>query len=70
VTKASFALLHLHPYELDAEELRQPLPGETWKTRFARLSQSLNRDKTEAKLRRLLADFEWTSVREWIATQA
>ena len=63
------AVFYLHPYELDAEELRHPLPGETQKTRFVRLSQGLNRGKTEAKLRRLLADFEWTSVREWIAEQ-
>lgn len=49
-----------------AEELRQPLPGETWKTRLVRLSQRLNRGSTEAKLRKLLSDFEWTSVREWM----
>jgi len=63
------AVFYLHPYELDTEELRHPLPGETWKTRFVRLSQSLNRGKTEAKLRRLLADFKWTSVRGWLAEQ-
>jgi len=60
-------IFYLHPYELDAEELRHPLPGETWKTHLVRLSQGLNRSRTEAKLRRLLADFEWTSVREWMA---
>lgn len=60
------AIFYLHPYELDDEELRIPLPGETWKTRLVRLSQGLNRTKTEAKLRRLLADFEWTSVKEWM----
>ena len=79
------AVFYLHPYELDAEEsfdgpvlsaveglrttLRRPLPGETWKTRLVRLSQGLNRGKTEAKLRTLLADFEWTSVRGWMAGQ-
>lgn len=63
------ALFYLHPYELDTEELRQPVAGERWKTRFVRLSQRLNRGKTEAKLRWLLADFEWTSVRAWLAEQ-
>jgi len=63
------AVFYLHPYELDSEGLCHPLPGETWRTRFVRLSQRLNRGKTEAKLRRLLADFEWTSVRGWMAEQ-
>ncbi len=61
------AVFYLHPYELDVEELRDPFPGETWKTRFVRLSQGLNRGKTEERLRRLLTDFEWTSVRRWMA---
>lgn len=61
------AVFYLHPYELDVEELHHPLPSENWKTHLVRLSQGLNRDKTETKLRRLLVDFEWTSVREWIA---
>jgi len=61
------AVFYLHPYELDDEELRHLLHGETRKTRLVRLSQGLNRCRTEAKLRRLLGDFEWTSVREWMA---
>lgn len=60
------AIFYLHPYELDAEELRIPLPDETWKTRLVRISQGLNRTKTKAKLQRLLVDFEWTSVRKWM----
>ena len=76
------AVFYLHPYELDAEEpfdspsarlrtrlrttLRHPLPGETWKTRLVRLSQGLGRGRVEGKLRRLLTDFEWGSVREWM----
>lgn len=65
--KGKPAVFYLHPYELDVDELRSPLPGETWKTHFVRLSQGLNRAKTELKLRRLLADFKWTSVKEWMA---
>jgi len=61
------AVFYLHPYELDAEELRHPLPSESWKIRFVRLSQGLGRGRVEAKLRRLLADFEWGSVRGWMA---
>ena len=74
--------LHKPFYELDGEEpcdgpsarlgtrlrttLRHPLPGETWRTRFVRLSQGLGRGRVEAKLRRLLADFEWGAVGEWM----
>ena len=58
------AVFYLHPYELDAEELRHPLPGEGRKTRRVRFSQGLGRAGVEGKLRRLLADFEWGSVRE------
>lgn len=64
--KGKPAVFYLHPYELDTDELHYPLADETWKTRFVRLSQGLNRSKTEAKLRRLLADFKWTSVRDWM----
>jgi polysaccharide deacetylase family protein (PEP-CTERM system associated) len=60
-------VFYLHPYELDTDELRNPLPGEDWHIRKVRLTQRLNRGKTEAKLRRLLSDFEWTSVRDWMA---
>lgn len=63
------AVFYLHPYELDTEELCNPLPGESRKTRFVRLSQRLNRRKVETKLHRLLEDFEWTSVRSWMADQ-
>ena len=60
------AVFYLHPYELDAEELRHPLANETWRTRLVRQSQTLNRHKTEEKLHRLLDDFEWTSARDWL----
>ena len=71
------ALFYPHPYELDAEEpfdrlrttLRHPFPDETWKTRLVRLSQGLNRGKTKARMRSLLADFEWTSGSGWRAEQ-
>lgn len=62
-------VFYLHPYELDAEELHEPLQGGAWKPRLVYWSQMLNRNKTEAKLRRLLADFRWTSVREWMERQ-
>ena len=59
------AVFYLHPYELDTDELLKPLPNESKKTQFVRFTQRLNRSKTEAKLRKLLTDFNWTSVKEW-----
>jgi len=64
--KDQSAVFYLHPYELDTDELLKPLPNESKKTRFVRYCQRLNRDKTEAKLRKLLTDFNWTSAKEWI----
>jgi len=60
-------VFYIHPYELDTDELRYPLLNETLKTRFVRLNQRLNRGKVEVKLRRLLDDFNWISVRKWIS---
>lgn len=58
------AIFYLHPYELDAEELKHPLPGQTVKMRWVRWTQGLNRGKTEAKLRSLLTEFEFTAVQD------
>jgi polysaccharide deacetylase family protein (PEP-CTERM system associated) len=58
-------VFYVHPYELDTEELKAPLPAENRRTRLFRWSQRLNREKTEAKIDRLLGDFAWTSIREW-----
>ena len=65
-SKMQPAVFYLHPYELDTEKLGNTLPNESRKTRFVRFSQGVNRSKTEVKLRRLLTDFKWTSVREWM----
>lgn len=58
-------VFYVHPYELDTEELKSPLPAENRRTRVFRWSQRLNREKTEPKIGRLLTDFAWTSIREW-----
>ncbi len=59
------AVFYMHPYELDTEELKGPLPAENRRTRLFRWSQRLNREKTESKIRRLLSDFTWTSISDW-----
>lgn len=62
-------IFYLHPYELDVDELKQPLPQETLKTRLVRHTQAINRHTTEGKLKRLLGDFEWISIREWMEAE-
>lgn len=48
------AVFYLHPWEIDPEQPR--MPGVSARTRFRHY---LNLDRTEARLRRLLADFSW-----------
>jgi polysaccharide deacetylase family protein (PEP-CTERM system associated) len=55
------AMIYLHPYELDTEELRLLGDQIPWSLR---LTQGLNRGRTEAKLRALMRDFELAAVRE------
>ena len=64
--KGQPAVFYLHPYELDTNGLLKPFHNESTKTRFVRFSQGFNRSKTEAKLRKLLTDFNWTSITEWM----
>ena len=61
------AILYLHPFDLDAEELRGRRPGELWKHRLLRWGLNFNRAGNAAKLGRLLDDFRFISVRDWLA---
>ena len=51
------AMFYFHPWELDPEQPRVEGPG--MKTRFRHY---VNLERTEPKLRRLLADFRWDRV--------
>jgi polysaccharide deacetylase family protein (PEP-CTERM system associated) len=52
------AIVYLHPWDLDPDQPRLPIG------RLARLRHTLNVAKTEAKLRRLLGDFEFAPASE------
>jgi polysaccharide deacetylase family protein (PEP-CTERM system associated) len=58
------AVVYLHPYELDSQEMQQFRGRIPWRLYW---SQSLNRHQTESKLRSLLQDFEFAPIREVIA---
>jgi polysaccharide deacetylase family protein (PEP-CTERM system associated) len=63
------AVIYLHPYELDTEELKKPLERETFKVRMVRFTQQMGRGRTEEKLRKLLGEFEWSPIRDWLAME-
>ncbi len=58
------AVIYLHPYELDPQDIKVPGVSLGWGTRFTQLSQRFNRSTFEGKLRKLLRDFKFGSVRE------
>lgn len=62
------AVLYMHPHDLDAEELRRALPGETLWVRAMRWGLNLGRAGNEARLRQLLSEYHTVSVAEWLAT--
>jgi polysaccharide deacetylase family protein (PEP-CTERM system associated) len=55
--EGQLAVFYFHPWELDPDQPRQT--GLDWKTR---LRHYLNLDKTEPRLKRLLADFHWDTL--------
>ncbi|ODS34593.1 MAG: polysaccharide deacetylase [Candidatus Scalindua rubra] len=59
-------VFYLHPYELDVEELKNPLVNENIRLRWIRLTQDFKRNTVETKLRKLLTDFQFTSIEEWL----
>lgn len=56
------AIVYLHPYELDPTDLGN-IPGLTCSC-LTRLTQGLGRGGMEKKLRRLLSEFTFSSIRE------
>jgi polysaccharide deacetylase family protein (PEP-CTERM system associated) len=52
------AMVYLHPWELDPGQPRLPIG------RLAQLRHSLNTSRTEGKLRRLLSEFRFQTVRD------
>lgn len=52
------AMVYMHPYELDAEDLVNPMSkDEDFAKKWLRFTQNINRAKSESKLRNLLKDF-------------
>jgi hypothetical protein len=58
------AIVYLHPWELDPEE-----PPVAHASRLSHLRHRLNVDKTEGRLRRLLAERSFAPLRDVFASQ-
>jgi len=63
------AVFYLHPHDLDAEELRRPVAGESLHTRFLRWFFRLGREGNSRKLEEITSRAQFVSIREWLATQ-
>lgn len=60
------AIFYLHPHDLDAEELRRPVAGETPRIRLLRWGLNFRRGGNEERLRRLLREVRFGTVRDWL----
>jgi polysaccharide deacetylase family protein (PEP-CTERM system associated) len=59
------AMIYMHPYELDSQDLASPLSGdESLSPKILRITQNFNRAKSEIKLRNLLKDFTFSPAAE------
>ena len=59
------AMIYMHPYEFDSQDLASPFSkSESLSLKFLRITQNVNRTKSEMKLRNLLKDFAFLPASE------
>ena len=59
------AMIYMHPYEFDPQNLASPLSkNEGLSLKILRITQNINRSKSEMKLRNLLEDFTFSTAAE------
>jgi hypothetical protein len=63
-TEGSPAIVYMHPYEFDADDLTQLLKKKNAKDKAFKFMQNLNRDKSESKLYNLIRDFDFCPAME------
>jgi polysaccharide deacetylase family protein (PEP-CTERM system associated) len=59
-------IFYLHPHDLDVQDLRRPVPNATINMRLSRWRLNAGRSNNEAKLRKLLEEFSFTSIQNWM----
>lgn len=63
------AMVYIHPYEIDTEDFQDYGFDDSLKTKFTRFTQEFKREKTQDKIRGLLRDFEFTTIRDLLESQ-
>ena len=58
------AVIYMHPYEIDSEDIEIEDFSRGLRSKFTLFTQSIGRSRFEEKIRRLLDDFEFSSIRE------
>jgi len=58
------AVIYIHPYEIDLEDIEVGDCPRDLRTRFTLFTQGINRSRFQEKIRRLLEDFKFSSIRE------
>lgn len=62
-------IFYLHPHDLDVEDLRHPGPDASFRKKLFQRTLSFGRRRNEVKLRRLLSEFSFTSIEEWLKSR-
>jgi polysaccharide deacetylase family protein (PEP-CTERM system associated) len=60
------SIFYLHPHDLDYQALRQSIADSTLKKRLLRWALNVGRSSNERKLRKLLMEYPFTSIQEWM----
>ncbi len=60
------AVLYMHPHDLDSEELRHPIPGESLRIRVMRWGLNVGRSRNARRLAMLLDGQVFTTIRDWL----
>jgi polysaccharide deacetylase family protein (PEP-CTERM system associated) len=59
------AVIYIHPYELDTDVELIPSHNNTLKDQWVRITQELNRASVDKKIRALVNEFEFSSIRSY-----
>jgi len=61
------AMVYIHPYEIDTDGLQGDCVGGGIKTELTKFTQRFNRGSMENKIRALLKDFSFTTIKDWLS---
>ncbi len=63
-------IFYLHPHDLDSQDLRRAVSKSTLRRRLLLWGLNAGRGTNEEKLRRLLSQFPFTSIRDWMESNS